>query len=127
MALVPEDRRGQAGVMEMSIRENATLTSLHSYKLGPFIANGRERAAVRELVGQFGVKSSSIENPLRELSGGNQQKVIIGKWVHTGADIYIFDEPTQGVDVGAKREIFQIIEDLADSKRWPESVIEFLS
>lgn len=115
MALVPEDRRGQAGVMEMSIRENATLTSLHSYKLGPFIANGRERAAVRELVGQFGVKSSSIENPLRELSGGNQQKVIIGKWVHTGADIYIFDEPTQGVDVGAKREIFQIIEDLADS------------
>lgn len=114
IALIPEDRRNQAGVMRMKVRENATLASLRRYRVGPFVARGRERTAVRQIVDRFAIKTASLESPLRELSGGNQQKVVIGKWVDSEASVYLFDEPTQGVDIGAKQEIYSIMRDLAD-------------
>ena len=113
MALLPEDRRRQAAVPTMTVRENATLSSLLQYLTGPFIHRPRERASVMEMVRALDIKVANIDRPMRNLSGGNQQKVVIGKWIDTGADIYIFDEPTQGVDVGAKAEIHRIIQQLA--------------
>ena len=113
VALLPEDRRRQAAVPMMTVRENATLSSLLQYLVGPFIHRPRERLSVMEMVGKLDIKVANIDRPIRNLSGGNQQKVLIGKWIDTGADIYIFDEPTQGVDVGAKAEIHLIIQGLA--------------
>jgi ABC-type sugar transport system ATPase subunit len=81
--------------------------------LGPFVNRRRERTSVHALVQRLDVKLADIDHPIRNLSGGNQQKVIIGKWIDTGAGVYLFDEPTQGVDVGAKVEIHRIIEALA--------------
>lgn len=114
VALVPEDRRHQSGVMQMSVRENATLISLGRYRIGPFIRRRLERVTVRRMIDRFSIRTPSVETPLKDLSGGNQQKVLIGKWVDSDAVVYIFDEPTQGVDVGAKQEIFSIIRNLAD-------------
>lgn len=114
VALVPEDRRHQSGIMQMSVRENATLVSLGRYRIGPFIRRRLERTTVRRMIDRFSIKTPSVDAPLKDLSGGNQQKVLIGKWADSDAVVYIFDEPTQGVDVGAKQEIFSIIGDLAD-------------
>ena len=112
-ALLPEDRRHQAAITTMTVRENTTLTSLGRYLLGPFVNRARERQAVNRLVERLGIKVADIDDELRTLSGGNQQKVVIAKWIDTGAGVYLFDEPTQGVDVGAKAEIHRIIEELA--------------
>jgi len=100
--------------MQMSVRENATLISLGRYRIGPFIRRRLERVTVRRMIDRFSIRTPSVETPLKDLSGGNQQKVLIGKWVDSDAVVYIFDEPTQGVDVGAKQEIFSIIRNLAD-------------
>ena len=113
IALLPEDRRHQAAVPTMTVRENATLSSLLRYLTGPFIHRPRERKSVMDMVRALDIKVANIDRPMRNLSGGNQQKVVIGKWIDTGADVYIFDEPTQGVDVGAKAEIHRIIQQLA--------------
>jgi ABC-type sugar transport system ATPase subunit len=113
IALLPEERRQQGAVPQMSVRENATLASIGRYTLGPFVHRRRERRALREMVEKLDVRVASIDAPIRNLSGGNQQKVLIGKWIDTEADVYLFDEPTQGVDVGAKAEIHRIVERLA--------------
>ena len=115
VALLPEDRRHQGSVPGMTVRENSTLASMGKYRRGPFISRSRERRAVRRLVERFQIKVSNIERPIRELSGGNQQKVIVGRWVDRAPTVLLFDEPTQGIDVGAKTEVFRIMRDLADS------------
>jgi ABC-type sugar transport system ATPase subunit len=117
IALLPEDRRLQATVPNMSVRENATLATLGRYRRGPFLSRRLERKAVRELVTRFQIKVAGIENPIRQLSGGNQQKVIVSRWVSRDPGVLLFDEPTQGIDVGAKTEIFSIMRDLADGGR----------
>ena len=113
IALLPEDRRRQSAVAELTVRENATLSSIMQYLVGPFIHRPNERSSVMDMVKALDIKVANIDRPIRNLSGGNQQKVVIGKWIDTGADIYLFDEPTQGVDVGAKSEIHKIIQQLA--------------
>jgi ABC-type sugar transport system ATPase subunit len=114
VALLPEDRRHQGSIASMTIRENATLASMSKYRRGPIMSRSRERRSVQELVRRFQIKVTSIERPIRELSGGNQQKVIVSRWVDREPDVLLFDEPTQGIDVGAKREVFRIMRNLAD-------------
>ena len=73
----------------------------------------RERASARDLVSRLGIKTASIEHPVRFLSGGNQQKVVLAKWLESGADVFIFDEPTHGIDVEGKDEVYRLMEELA--------------
>ncbi|MDR2253112.1 MAG: sugar ABC transporter ATP-binding protein [Bifidobacteriaceae bacterium] len=114
VAMLPEDRRNQASIATMSIRQNTTLVSMGKYLWGPFFSSRRERKAVKGLIERFQIKVVSMARPIRQLSGGNQQKVIVARWVNRSPSVLIFDEPTQGVDVGAKQEILGIVSALAD-------------
>ena len=117
VALVPEDRRHQGSFSEWSVRENLTLASLHQFSRFGFISRGRERARYVEDQARLDIKAGSAETRFSHLSGGNQQKVAIAKWLATDADVLIFDEPTQGVDVGAQEEIHRIVRDVAHQNR----------
>jgi ABC-type sugar transport system ATPase subunit len=114
IALAPEDRRGQGLVLGLSAANNVTLTNLSAVSAGG-IVNGRRRievaaATMRELAFDLG----RLEAPAETLSGGNQQKLVIGKWLFRRPDVLLLDEPTQGIDVGAKAELFNVITELAN-------------
>lgn len=115
VALLPEDRRHEGIQPDFSLRENVTLSSLGEVCLPhtPFPGRGRERAATRRMIERLGISSSGTEQPVRELSGGNQQKAVLARCLQHGADVFIFDEPTAGIDVEAKAEIYDLIERLA--------------
>lgn len=117
VALLPEDRRHQASVGEWSVRENLTLAALSSFASGGFIRRRRERERYAIDEGRLGIKAVGAESRFSHLSGGNQQKVVIAKWLATDADILIFDEPTQGVDVGAQEEIHRLVRDIVADGR----------
>jgi ribose transport system ATP-binding protein len=114
MCLVPEDRRGRGIIAAMTVRDNLTLPTLGSHARFGLIKPSAETRAAEESAGALTVKASSIEAPVATLSGGNQQKVVLGKWLAIRPRVMIFDEPTQGVDVGAKAEIHRLIRRLAD-------------
>lgn len=117
IVLLPEDRKHQGGVLDFSVRKNMTLPSLPKFRLvgpAPFPSERRERKAARDLVGRLQIKVADVEHPTRYLSGGNQQKVVLAKWLDSGADVFIFDEPTQGIDVEGKEEVYQLMTGLAD-------------
>jgi len=117
IALAPEDRREQGLVEDFSIRQNITIAALEKVRTGslvPFPSVRRERAVARKYVELLGIKARGVDQPVRTLSGGNQQKVVIGRWLLHGADIVMFDEPTHGMDVGAKEQVFSHIRRLAD-------------
>ena len=113
LAYVPEDRLRQALCRSLSIRANAVLASLRRLGTGPFVSARRERSAAGEIVQQLSVKHRSVEQSVSDLSGGNQQKVVLARWLLTKPDVMILDEPTRGVDVGAKEEIHAILSELA--------------
>ena len=113
IAYVPEDRRHHGVVPELSVAANATLATLGRVSRLGWLLRGRERAAARDVVARFGVKAASVATPVGHLSGGNQQKVALGRWVATAPKVLILDEPTQGVDVGAKAEIHRLMSQLA--------------
>jgi len=113
ICLVPEDRRRHGVVAPMSVRENVTLPRLASYSRFGLVGRAREAEAVRGVTAALTVKAASIETPVRTLSGGNQQKVVLAKWLALRPRVIVFDEPTQGVDVGAKAEIHRLIRGLA--------------
>jgi len=113
IALVPEDRKGQGIIPGLSVRENFTLPVIQRIAQGMFIFARRERAVVRSLVDRLKVNPPQIERPLNAFSGGNQQKVVLGKWLLAKPDLLILDEPTRGVDVGAKADIHEIIGEFA--------------
>jgi ribose transport system ATP-binding protein len=98
----------------MSVRDNLTLPALTAYARLGIVKRAAEAAAAREIAGRLTVKTASIETAVATLSGGNQQKVVLGKWLALRPRVIIFDEPTQGVDVGAKAEIHRLIRQLAD-------------
>ncbi len=115
IGLVPEDRKQQGIVLPLSIRVNATMARLSSVvKLG-FIRQVEERRVVDALASSLRLKAASIEAPVSSLSGGNQQKVVLAKWFHADGDLIILDEPTRGVDVGAKTEIYALVNRLAEA------------
>ena len=114
ICLVPEDRRGRGIIAAMTVRDNLTLPALGSYARFCLVNRSAETRAADAAATALTVKASSIEAPVATLSGGNQQKVVLGKWLALQPRVLIFDEPTQGVDVGAKAEIHRLIRRLAD-------------
>ena len=113
ICLVPEDRRRCGVVAAMSVRENVTLPALSSYARLGLVRRAPEATAVRNMTAALGVKAASMETAVATLSGGNQQKVVLAKWLALRPRVIVFDEPTQGVDVGAKAEIHRLIRTLA--------------
>jgi rhamnose transport system ATP-binding protein len=111
---VPEDRRQHGVVLEMPIAANATLASLQAVSANGLIDRAAERRSAAEYVDRLRIKTPSVETEVGALSGGNQQKVALARWLSTRPDVLILDEPTQGVDVGAKAEIHGLIQDLAE-------------
>jgi ribose transport system ATP-binding protein len=113
ICLVPENRRTEGLVVEMSVRENVSLPSLSRFSRFGLIQGGREREAAAQQVEALKVKTPTTETQVMNLSGGNQQKVILGKWLVREPRVLILDEPTRGIDVGAKAEIYRIMRTLA--------------
>lgn len=113
IAYVPEDRRRHGVVLDMTIASNITLAILNRLTRRGSIDFGEEKRIAGEYVGRFGIKAPSIHTLVASLSGGNQQKVAVSRWLATQPRVLILDEPTQGVDVGAKAEIHALIGDLA--------------
>jgi ribose transport system ATP-binding protein len=114
IALIPEDRREQGLVLDHSVRDNLLLPLLSRLKAGPLISDRRGNELARSLIQRFSVKVANMANPVRVLSGGNQQKVVIAKWLGTEPEVLVMDEPTAGVDIGTKSEILDMIRNLAD-------------
>ncbi len=114
IAYVPEDRRQHGVVLEMSVASNASLASLGAVSRRGLIDRGREQAAAERYVEQFRIKTPSVAVDVGTLSGGNQQKVALARWLSTDPSILILDEPTQGVDVGSKAEIHGLMRTLAE-------------
>ncbi|MGW3984560.1 sugar ABC transporter ATP-binding protein [Streptomyces mirabilis] len=114
LALIPEDRRAQGLVLEHSVRSNLLLPLLPSLRHGLVIDDRAGSALADSLIERFGIKVADRNRPVRLLSGGNQQKVVIAKWLGTQPNVLILDEPTAGVDIGTKSEILEVIRQLAD-------------
>ena len=114
IGLLTEDRKAEGIVPEMSVRENLTLALLPKLTRHGQIEHGREREIVARFIEALGIKCADMDQPIRELSGGNQQKVLLARWLATEPELLILDEPTRGVDVGAKFEIQSIIRDYVD-------------
>lgn len=113
LALVPEDRKQQGLVLEMSVRENLSLASLHRHQTRGFYRHGYEVDLGAEMIRRLNIKTPGDLQEARFLSGGNQQKVVLGKWLALEPSVLLLDEPTRGIDVGAKAEIYAILEALA--------------
>jgi len=113
LALAPEDRKRDGLVLPMSVAANASLASLDKTLRGGFVSETRESAHVTPYIDRFRVKTPSLGELIVNLSGGNQQKVILAKWLATAPKILLLDEPTRGIDVNAKREIYAFIDELA--------------
>jgi inositol transport system ATP-binding protein len=115
IAYVPEDRKTQALILPMSVRENLTLP-IHRLvrRLWAFLSRRKEEEVTDRYVAALRIKVSSREQVVNNLSGGNQQKVVLGKWLATGPKILILDEPTRGIDVAAKAEVHRIVSELAE-------------
>lgn len=112
IGLLTEDRKNQGLVLGMTLRENTTLANLKALVKGFFVDRRGERRVANQYVEELQIKTPSIEQVVQNLSGGNQQKVVLAKWLFTDTHVLIFDEPTRGVDVGAKVEIYRLINDL---------------
>ena len=112
-ALLTEERRATGIFGILDILENTAISSLDRYRTGPFLSRKKMRRSTKWSIDAMRIKTPSQETKIRTLSGGNQQKVILGRWLLTEPDILLLDEPTRGIDVGAKYEIYQLILDLA--------------
>jgi rhamnose transport system ATP-binding protein len=114
IAYVPEDRRQHGVVLEMSVAANASLASLDRVSRSGLIDDAAERRAAQQHVDRFRIKTASLDEEVGTLSGGNQQKVALARWLSTSPRVLLLDEPTQGVDVGSKAEIHALMQDLAE-------------
>ena len=109
IAFITEDRKAQGLVLGMTVRENTTLAHLATYSRGPFVDRAAEVAITNREIAELRIRTPSSEQIVRNLSGGNQQKVVLAKWLTGDARVFLFDEPTRGVDVGAKAEIYALM------------------
>lgn len=112
-AFVTEDRKGSGLVLSASVRDNICMAHLGKLGTGPVMSARREGQAARSMIDKFRIKTATDELAVSGLSGGNQQKVVLGKWFLTDPKVLLLDEPTRGVDVGAKREIYRVMSDFA--------------
>ena len=112
-ALVTEERRATGILSILNIRENTVIASLKNYLKMGFLQDKLMAQKTDEMIQAMSIKTPSQKTKIQSLSGGNQQKVIFGRWILTSPDILLLDEPTRGIDVGAKYEIYQLIQNLA--------------
>ena len=116
IALAPEDRKQQGLVIDMTVRENLSLAALRrDQKKAGFLDFAKEKKISEKMIEAMRVKTPNENQIIRYLSGGNQQKVVLGKWLAMKPKILLLDEPTRGIDVGAKSEIYALMEELAES------------
>jgi ABC-type sugar transport system ATPase subunit len=113
ICLLPEDRKNQGLIVGQSPVANFGLPNLPAFARFGVVQRPRERDAFRRFVDALGIRVTNADAPVNNLSGGNQQKIVLAKWLQRNCDIVIFDEPTRGIDVGAKYEIYQLINGLA--------------
>ncbi len=113
IVLAPENRKQQGLILEMAVRENMSLPSLRRDQNNGFLNRQKEANISAEMIEQMRIKTPSAEQPVQYLSGGNQQKVVLGKWLAMEPKLLLLDEPTRGIDVGAKQEIYGLMEKLA--------------
>jgi ribose transport system ATP-binding protein len=113
--LVPEDRKAAGLILDFSIRENISLPNLGAHASGSIVSGKREEQTAQVQREALRIKTASLATPARSLSGGNQQKVAIAKWLAMAPKVIILDEPTRGIDVGAKAEIYRLMRGLADA------------
>lgn len=113
LGLLSEDRKELGLLLDLSIRENVSIADLHEVSRGGVVSQARERSVLDRLLSDLRLRYDSYEQPVSSLSGGNQQKVLLARWLATRAKVLLFDEPTKGVDVGAKADIYRLIGDLA--------------
>jgi ribose transport system ATP-binding protein len=109
VGLLPQERKRQGLVLGMSVRENTTLADLSRFTTGGVLRGRAETATTRSMMGSLRLKAYGPEQPANTLSGGNQQKVVLAKWLVGQSHVLVFDEPTRGIDVGAKEEIYRLI------------------
>jgi ribose transport system ATP-binding protein len=120
MALIPEDRKSEGLLLPMSVRDNISMASIGKFTTkgilgGLFIDRARQDARIDEMIRRLAIKIGDADSPVATLSGGNQQKVVIAKWLMTEARIVLLNDPTRGIDVGTKQEIYQLLRGLADA------------
>jgi len=113
IAYVPEDRRRHGVILDLAISANVTLAALNLFSQAGLLNFKKEREVAAEYTRKLGVKTPTISAPVATLSGGNQQKVALSRWLVTKPSVLILDEPTQGIDVGAKAEVHALMTDLA--------------
>jgi ABC-type sugar transport system ATPase subunit len=113
IALITEDRQRTGLALELPLRVNVTLAHVDGVCRTGLVQAAKERRVAQSYVDRLQIRSSSIEQLAMRLSGGNQQKIVVSKWLFRDTDILLFDEPTRGIDVGAKAEVFAVMDELA--------------
>ena len=116
VGFVPEDRRQQGLVMDMSVQQNVALASLRRLRKGGLIRSSAERAMAADWAARLKIKYGRLADPVATLSGGNQQKVVLAKWLGSNPSVLIVDEPTRGIDVGTKAEVHHLLAELAQER-----------
>lgn len=117
LGFITEDRKDTGLILDMNIKDNVSISSLEKFTKTLFINKEKQTKDVEKILTSLKLKYNSLKEHVNNLSGGNQQKVVIGKWLLTNSDIIIFDEPTRGIDVLAKEEVYKIIENLAKNNK----------
>src|SRR5262249_22524901 len=115
MALIPEDRKTEGLMLPMSVRDNLSFAALDRISRSGVIDRGAERRLIDEMIRLLAIRTAGIDITVGSLSGGNQQKVVIAKWLMVNPRIILLNDPTRGIDVGTKQEIYQLLRKLADS------------
>jgi erythritol transport system ATP-binding protein len=113
LAFIPEDRQREGLVQPLSVADNMVLASLQKYLQGFYLSTRKEKAAVVQLIDKLAIKVASPQAPITSLSGGNQQKVVVARNLLTAPKILLMDEPTRGIDIGAKADMFKLMSQLA--------------
>ena len=113
MALIPEDRKNEGLMLPMSVRDNLSFAAVERFSRFGVVDSEAEDEAIDEMIKLLQIKSDGIDGPVSALSGGNQQKVVIGKWLMTKPRIILLNDPTRGIDVGTKQEFYQLLRSLA--------------
>jgi ribose transport system ATP-binding protein len=115
MALIPEDRKTEGLMLPMSVRDNLSFASLDRLSKGGIIDRAAEESRIDEMIKLLAIRTAGTELPVGSLSGGNQQKVVIAKWLMRSPRIVLLNDPTRGIDVGTKQEMYQLLRRLADA------------
>ena len=113
--LIPEDRKRSGLILEDDITSNISLPNLRQFAVAYLLDRSREEESARQQSGRLNIRAASVSSVVGTLSGGNQQKVVLAKWLAMSPNVMLFDEPTRGIDVGAKSEIYGLIRALADA------------